>query len=123
MTRYEMILEFLEDMNTGDAVVLHNDYCDAVNYVDDRYYSMYEFDDLFCGCSPLDIVDKIGNDFNSCDDYFYFDGYGYAKSVSYPEIDFEEIAQYIDDNDDPLWNSDIQHIIDTFEDDDDGDDE
>ena len=38
-----------------------------------RFYSMYELDDLLYDEKPSDIVRVIDNDFNYADNYFYYD--------------------------------------------------
>lgn len=123
MKRFDLILEALENMDENELVSVHNEYCDAVNYYDDRYYFMDEFDELFYGKSPLEILDAVENDFSTNDEYFTFNGYGYATSTSYPDIDIETIAEYIDDNDNALYNDEIQEILNDNDDDNDDDDE
>lgn len=114
MKKYEAIKEFIEELNSDDIVYLWNEYCDKVNYYDDRIYYMYEFDDLFYGKTPLDILDSVSSDFSSNDDYFQFNGYGYAKSFDYPEdrIEVDEVVDFIIENDDSLENDDIRDILD-----------
>ena len=118
-------MEAIESLNDDELVSLHNEYCDKCNYTDDRIYSMYEFDELFTGCSPLEIVDKIESNFNSNHNYFKFNGYGYAESIDYPDyhIEKEDIATYIDDNDDSLYNNELQDILDEYEEEDEDDED
>lgn len=50
-------------------------------------------------------------DFRPCDKYFYFNSYGNLKSCDYIDqlpIYIDEIAEYIADNGDSLYNDDIQ---------------
>lgn len=66
---------------------------------EDRYYSMYEFDDLFCNKKPSDLAldlyygwdedstyemngKLVKGSFNPNRDYFYCDGYGNPVSTS-----------------------------------------
>ena len=64
------------------AEVLDNDTDTSVNVCEEldnwngllgdaRCYDMWEIDDFFE--KPSDFLDKMGNDFDDCDDYFYFD--------------------------------------------------
>ena len=58
---------------------------------DDRYYGMSLLDDLFYGCSPLEIVEKINYGyFNPRDDYFKFDIYGIEST------DVKDYSAFID---------------------------
>lgn len=123
MTRLDAIIDFLNDIDECELVSIHNEYCDAVNYYDDRYYYMDDFNELFYGKNPLEILDAVESDFNTNDEYFTFDGYGYATSTSYPDIDIETIAEYIDDNDDYLYNDGLQAILNADEYDDENDDD
>lgn len=78
---------------------------------EDRYFHMAEFDDLFCGCSPSDIAEKIVNtDFNPNDSYFKEGIYGlesenFRDYSEYLNMDtIEQMAEnfddiYIDDDD------------------------
>lgn len=75
----DAIAEVLNE-NT-DAFV---DVCEALdswnNFLDDvRCYPMWEIDEFFDKVS--DFLDKMGNDFDSCDDYFYFD-LGYVTTTN-----------------------------------------
>lgn len=64
-------------------------------YLDDnRLYPMCELDDILCGKSATEIIDLVeGNDFNTNDDYFYYDIYG-LKSTDDREGHYED---YIDE--------------------------
>lgn len=49
---------------------------------DDRWYSMYDLDELLSGKSATDIIRMVQNSsFNVNDDYFRFDGYGSLESA------------------------------------------
>ena len=117
----EEVMEMLNDMKDYELVAIHNEYCDEVNYVDDRIYSMGEFNELYCmdGKSPLDIImDAYGGSFNPNDDWFRWDGLGNLESTDYPGndwIDIDEIADYIVENDDALRNDDIRDLMDEIE--------
>ena len=75
---------------------------------------MEEFDEIMDGISPWNIATKIFyGDFRPNDNYFRFDGYANLESFDYisDEVDLEEIADYIIDNDEDFDNSDIREIL------------
>lgn len=111
--RYERIRAYLDDLNDGDQVWLWNEYCDTICDFDNRLESMDSFNDLFYGKTPLEIVGMIGYQFSANDNWFYFDGCGYCRSCYYPDdhIDLDELAEYIDDNDDPLSDDELDLIL------------
>ena len=115
MTKTEMIKDLLENMSESQLYIIANEYSDKTNYYDDRIYDMDEFDEIMSGMSPSDIATKIFyGDFRPNDNYFKFDGYANLQSFDYisNEVDLEEIADYIVDNDEDFDNSDIREILD-----------
>lgn len=114
MTRYEKIKAALDEMSTAELIGIHNEYCYAADYLDDHIYSMDEFDDIMSGQSPWEIARcAYYGDFCPAHDYFWFNGYANLCSADFePDIiSTEDIAQYIDDNDDDLGNDDIAEIL------------
>ena len=116
----EEVLEMLRDMDDYELVAIHNEYCDEVNYVDDRIYSMGEFDELYCmdGKSPLDVIrDAFNGSFNPNDDWFRWNGYGNLESTDRPEdwMDLDDIADYIVENDEDFDNDDLRDLMDEIE--------
>ena len=115
MTKTEMVKGLLENMSESQLYIIANEYFDKTNYYDDRIYDMDEFDEIMSGMSPSDIVLKIFyGDFRPNDHYFKFDGCANFQSFDYisEEVDLEEIADYIVDNDEDFDNSDIREILD-----------
>ena len=115
MTKTEMIKDLFENMNESQLYTIANEYFDKTNYYDDRIYDMEEFDEIMSGMSPSDIALKIFyGDFRPNDSYFKFDGCANLQSFDYisDEVDLEEIADYIVDNDEDFDNSDIREILD-----------
>ena len=115
MTKTEMIKDLLENMSESQLYTIVNEYFDKTNYYDDRIYDMDEFDEIMSGMSPSDIALKIFyGDFRPNDHYFKFDGCANFQSFDYisDEVDLEEIADYIVDNDEDFDNSDIREILD-----------
>ena len=125
MTKTEMIKDLLEDMSGSQLFMICNEYFDKTEYFDDRIYDMDEFDEMMDGISPSDIATKIFyGDFRPNDNYFKFDGYDNLKSFDYisDEVDLEEVADYIVDNDEDFDNGDIREILDE-EDEEEGDED
>ena len=115
MTKTEMIKDLLENMSESQLYIIVNEYFDKTNYYDDRIYDMDEFDEIMSGMSPSEIATKIFyGDFRPNDNYFKFNGYANLESFDYisDEVDLEEIADYIVDNDEDFDNSDIREILD-----------
>ena len=112
----EEVLEMLRDMNDSDLVAVHNEYCDKVNYYDDKIYDMYEINDLLYDRSPLEIITDA-RDVDANDNYIRYNGYGNLESTDCPDdwIDLDEIADYIVENDDALRNDDIRDLLDEIE--------
>lgn len=89
----EAIAEVLE--NDTDTFV---DVCEELDswngfLGDARCYDMSEIDEFFN--KPSDFLDKMGSDFDSCDEYFYFD-LGYVTTAS-DKYDVYSDAVSVDD--------------------------
>ena len=115
MTKTEMIKDLLENMSESQLYTIANEYFDKAEYYDDRIYDMEEFDEMMDDMLPSDIATKIFyGDFRPNDNYFKFDGYANLESFDYisDEVDLEEIADYIVDNDEDFDDSDIREILD-----------
>lgn len=113
------VREYLESLDDAAKVDIWNSYTDATNNPDDFIYSMDEFDEVFSGFKPWEIARTCYYSGNFCpaDDWFWFDGYGNAASSDFPEstlspYNADDIAQYIADNDEDFYNSDIRAILD-----------
>lgn len=116
----ERLQDLFNTMTTDEMIYIHNNYCDAVNAYDDRIYLMDEFDEIMDGVKPWEIAWSVFfGSFNPTYDYFKFNGYGNLESVYEYElkdyIDIDEIIDYIINNDDALYNDDVQEILDEFE--------
>lgn len=119
MTKAEMIKDLLENgMSDSYSLMIYNEYLDKVEYYDDRIYNIDEFDEVMNCMKPLDIALKIFyGDFRPNDNYFKFDGCANLQSFDYlsDEIDYEEIADYIVDNNEDFDDIDIREILDEEE--------
>ena len=125
MAKTEIIKDLLENMSESQLYIIVNEYFDKANYYDDRIYDMDEFNEIMSGMSPSDIATKIFyGDFRPNDNYFRFDGYANLQSFDYisDEVDLEEIADYIIDNDEDFDNSDIREILDEEDEEEGGED-
>ena len=123
--RRDAIREYIKDLRDYEQVDLWNEYCDAQNRDGDRIEGMGEFNDLFYGQSPLKIIRSLDSSFNPNHAWFYFDGWGDVCSTNYPENDViqqDDIAEYIDESGDSLYDSGIAELLKSW-DEDDGDDE
>lgn len=134
---FAAIKEAIEDMDDGSAVCLWNEYCDAASRYDDRIEDMATLPDLF-DTSSADAVFNLLNRFyfghdendekssaNPNRDYFYFNGYGNIVSTDYPQdqIDADDLAEWIVEHEDALYNDEIQELLDDAADDEAADDE
>lgn len=130
------ILEVLKDMDNYDLSLVWNEYCDRVNACDGRIESMDTLPDFFSGDDIMNILNRafFGSDqfnkessFNPNRDFFTFNGYGnlvslecigwneYANEFMYDGLDIDAVIDYIIDNNDSLYNDDIQTILDDAE--------
>ena len=124
--RRDAIREYIKNLHAYEQVDLWNEYCDAQNRSDDQIEPMEAFDDLFYGRSPLEIVRSLDSTFNPNHAWFYFDGWGDVCSTNYPEneiIQQDDIAEYIDERGDSLYDSGIAELLEIWDEDDDEDDE
>ena len=124
-TRRDAIREYIKNLRDYEQVDLWNEYCEAQNCDDDRIECMEGFDDLFYGRSPLEIVRSLDSSFNPNHAWFYFDGWGDICSTDYPEngiIQQDDIAEYIDESGDNLYDSGIAELLESWDDGDDDED-
>lgn len=109
----------IEEMCPEEIIMLHNNYCEACNRMDDYIYFMDDFDEMMSGMKPWEIARSAfyGTRFNPCDDYFYFNGYGNLESLPSAvfadgEVIFTgDIAEYIARTGDDLGNDEISEIL------------
>ena len=116
MEKRKKLVDYINSMNDDEIVELHNAYCDAAGYEEDRIYSMDELDELLEGRTPTDILSRgFYGDFRPQHDFFWFNGYGNLKSADYitdMPIFAIDIANYILSEEDSLDNDEIQEILD-----------
>ena len=116
MEKRKKLVDYINGMGIEEIVELHNSYCEAAGYEDDRIYSMYELDELLEGRTPTDILSMgFYGDFRPQHDFFWFNGYGNLKSADYitdMPIFAIDIANYILSAEDSLNNDEIKEILD-----------
>lgn len=117
MDKNTMLEEVIWSMSNDDFVELWNNFIDCN---DERHiYYMEELDLFFSGLSPSEIISRIENNgFSTYDDYFKEDIYScgfYSFSDPFSEVDFEELIDYIIDNDDDFGVYDIRELLESEE--------
>ena len=120
MTKREKIIDLIQEMNKADAVALHNEYCYETNNFDDEIFDIDRLDEICSGQDAYWLACRIFyGDFNPNYDHFKFNGYGNLQSIApynvFVYIDETEIADYIIENDNDLYNNDIRYILDEIE--------
>ena len=124
--KIEAIKNIIEDMDTSDAVALHNEYCYETNDYDDEIIEMERFDEICEGMTPSDIARSIFyGDFNPNHDYFHFNSYGNFESTDSPTdwIYPGDIAREVVDREKSFRNDEIQEEIDSWNEENDEEDE
>ena len=116
MEKIKKLVDYINSMDTDEIVALHNDYCEAAGYEDDRIYSMWDLDELLAGRTPVDILCmSFHGSFNPHHNFFWFNGYGNLKSADHiadMPIFAIDIANYILSAEDSLGNYEIKEILD-----------
>lgn len=122
MDRYGMIKDVLESMGTMDIIDIHNRYCEESNNMDDYIYSMGEFDEIMNGMAPWEVARACfySHEFCPAHDYFRFNGYANLESFDYAPggnsgIYIEDIAEFIDREENALDCPEIEQIFDMIE--------
>lgn len=96
----ERLKEVINNMNADDVVSMYNHYADAHSY--ETVFSMSEFDEIVMpGQSFFDVYDRLSNDFDRHNRYFWFNGYGNiesadAKGVIDELVNIDDLASWID---------------------------
>ena len=87
---YNEVVQYLKNDESLHAEALESlDMYNGYLY-DDRWYSMNDFDELMCDCSPREVAQNITNNFNINDEYFQFTAYGLKSSNYKCYSDYEE---------------------------------
>ena len=118
MERVEAIKNVIEEMSNEEFIMLYMDYSSYYGAPDEYIYNMCDLSDLMCGVSFVDGLEKIdfGN-FDPHDDYVIDTIYGLRSGDAddvYDVISYyiDDIAEKIDEEENSLYNDDIQAILD-----------
>lgn len=130
----DRILEAIKEMDDSEIVSIWNEYCRNVNNYDDEILDSYELEEMIK--SSNDAMNWLNrfyfghdeNDENSSANpnrnYFCFNGYGNIVSFDYIynqfsgefyNIDIESLIDYIVENNDSLYNDELQEILEELE--------
>lgn len=118
----EKLQEVIEDMSTSDLVSLWNEYTNESGRMDDYIYSMDEFDEVMEGYKPWEVARAAyySGKFCPAHDYFWFNGYANLESSDFPSesdspIYIKELVTFIIENENALYNDEVQEILDSME--------
>lgn len=112
---YDEIEATLDIMNDDDLFSVHNEWCEAMGYYDDRIEYYESLDELCCGMKPTEIIEKFGDLQNCSSDYIKFTIYG-TEEADPSDVDTRAIAEYCVDNEDYFYNDDIENLLDDMAD-------
>lgn len=123
-TKEERIESILKAYKEWDLIDAWNRRSEAYRYDDDYIYPMDELDELFYNVKPSEMLSQLSDDFRVRDDFFRCSVFG-LESFNYADdvVDYEELIEYIINEDDDLMDAEIREILDECEDDEDEDDE
>ena len=105
--------EILRDFSEWEIAEAWNRYCESTNRYDDMVHHMDELNEEVYGMDAIKIIETFCNsDFNVNDDWFWYDGLGYACSGSVWDIvDIEELAEYALDYEEDYGCAEIRDIL------------
>ena len=123
-TLEEKLHEVLQDLGAHEFVSVWNEYCDANNYVDDRLYSMSEFDEQFQNSTPLEIIKALGENFDVDDDWFAYTIYGVDSSGDpFDLVCEDDLINSIVREQKSFGCREIQDVLDEYDDEDEDEDD
>ena len=59
MDKREEIIALIDNMNIEEQYYLFCEYCEETNDMDDMPEASYEIDDIWSGCKPSELLDKM----------------------------------------------------------------
>ena len=116
LTTNERLLKIklaLQELSDSDMVQVHNEFCDKMKYYEDMIYPTTLLDMNCDGMSPSEIINKYAQ-VNTSDHWYIDDGYSFNNYQSGRPM-YEDIAIYIERNDDCLGNDDIAEVLEELE--------
>lgn len=107
------IINIIKKMNEPDLVELYNTYCRHNGNSGKQIYMMSELNDELSDYSPTDIINIVDCNFDTYDEFFRFNERGILISFSDLDdfIDIYDIAEFILDDEDDLYNKKIEDIL------------
>lgn len=120
MTKKERLIDLLQEMNHSELVLLHNDYCAAIDDFDNQIYDIDQLDEICQGQDAHWVACRVFfGDFNPSFEYFKFNAYGNIQSICKwgldRFVDIPEIVDYILEHDFSFENNDVLYILDDIE--------
>ena len=109
------LVDYINGMEAGEKIALHNAYCDAANCMDDCIYAMDELEEILDGVDKWELVRMIRfGDFDCTKEFWGFNGYGNLVSCNAWELPIfaSDIADYILSAEDSLGNEFIDFMLD-----------
>lgn len=90
MDKFDWFKNEFENLAANEQVDIYNHYCD-INKIDSHIYPMSDINEVFAGCTPLDILTKVVKcDFDATDDYFALSMDGFTS--------FNDVELYLSDD-------------------------
>ena len=126
----QQLINLFKEMSECELVCVWNEYCYETNRYDDEILDAYRLEEIFNCEDILNILNRFyfGSDderentsANPNRNYFTFNGYGNIISFdfiynSYTDeflyVDVDDLADYILENENALYNDEIQDILD-----------
>lgn len=101
------------EMSDDDLIEIYNCYCRHNDKDGSQIYNMSDLDDELYEYSPTDIINIVDSNFDTYDDFFMFNKRGRLISFSYLDsyIDIDDIVDFILDDEDDLYNREIEAIL------------
>jgi hypothetical protein len=109
---YDSVIEYIDSLDDGELVSLHNEYCQSISASDDEIY--YNDEDFFNTFFPENVLEAVRavcfGDYRYSDEYVVFDGYANLESSNLPDdwIDKQAIANDILDNENNYYGIELE---------------
>lgn len=115
----EKLKEYINNLDSNELRLLHNEYCYSVNNYDDEIFYMQDLNEILANKNPLEILDSVSSKFNINDEYATFNGYGWIESINSYDLEnhiyIDDIIDYIVRNNDSLNDDGINEILNNFD--------
>lgn len=80
--KVEKVQKVLESkLMNSEIIDIHNSICLKNDDSDNMIWYMDDFNEMLNDYEPIEIVNMLDNDFDTCAPYFFFDGYGHVHSM------------------------------------------